>query len=141
MELRKNIKPGICAAKYCNHKVNGTRLCSTCRSKKCRENDPVKYAFTALKNNAKRRNILFTITLEQFREWCSKVIYIGHAGRASESYTIDRRHNDIGYHIDNIKVMKKGDNVKKYFYYDYRTKLTAYSTIQPEQAQQVENYF
>jgi len=129
MELKKNIKPGICATKFCKNKTYGGRkLCSSCRCKKSRMQDPVKYAFTSLRSNAKRRNILFTITLDQFREWCSKVTYIGFAGRSSESYTIDRRHNDIGYHIDNIKVMKKGENVKKYFYYDYRMKVASFAT-------------
>ena len=98
MTLKQNIQPGVCAAKFCRNKTPFT-LCSTCRSKKAREKDPVKYAFNALKNNAKRRNIPFTITLEQFREWCVKVQYIGFKGRSANSYTIDRRYNDIGYLI------------------------------------------
>ena len=102
--------------------------------------DPVKYAFLNLRTNAKRRNILFTITLEQFREWCSKVTYIGFAGRRSTSYTIDRRHNDIGYHIDNIEVMEKGENVRKFFYYDYRSKHTSFM-VHKEVASTEEDYF
>ena len=114
-----------CHTPYCRNKTNST-YCSTCRSKKSRERDLVKYAFTSLRNNAKRRGIIFTITLEQFKTFCSKVNYIGFAGRSSENYTIDRIHNDIGYHIDNIQVMEKGKNVKKYFYYDYREKQVRY---------------
>ena len=114
-----------CSTPYCRNKTNST-YCSTCRSKKARAADKVKYAFTSLRNNAKRRGIIFTITLEQFKAFCSKVNYIGFAGRSSESYTIDRIHNDIGYHIDNIQVMEKGKNVKKYFYYDWREKQVRY---------------
>jgi hypothetical protein len=88
----------------------------------------VKYAFINLRNNAKRRGVLFTITLDQFREWCSKVQYIGFSGRSSESFTVDRRHNDIGYHLDNIQVLEKGKNVQKYFFYDYRSKQAVYGT-------------
>jgi len=135
MTLKQNIQPGVCAAKFCRNKTPFT-LCSTCRSKKAREKDPVKYAFNALKNNAKRRNIPFTITLEQFREWCVKVQYIGFKGRSANSYTIDRRYNDIGYHIDNIQVMTKSDNIKKYFFYDYRNRQAAYMEIKEEQTEE-----
>ena len=124
-EFKKHIVKGRCSTKYCNNKAVG-KLCSTCRSRKCRENDKVRYAFNNLRNHAKERDIVFTITLEQFRQWCSKVKYIGFAGRSAESYTIDRIHNDLGYHIDNIKVLTKKDNVKKYFYYDYREKQVRY---------------
>ena len=97
-------------------------MCSTCRSKKTRLQDPVRYAYNNLVHNAAKRNVICTITLQQFREWCHKVQYIGFKGRSAESYTVDRRYNDIGYHIDNIQVMTKSANVKKYFYYDYRNK-------------------
>lgn len=82
-----------------------------------------------LRNRALQRDIIFTITLEQFRQWCVKVDYIGFAGRSSESYTIDRKHNDIGYHIDNIQVLTKAQNITKYFSYDYRTKTAVVGTL------------
>jgi|SRR6185312_1176724 len=140
MEVKKNITKGVCATKFCKNKTYGRKHCSTCRCKKTRQADPVKYAYQSLRNNAKRRNILFTITLEQFREWCSKVIYIGFSGRRSTSFTIDRRHNDIGYHIDNIEVMEKGENVKKFFYYDYRTRQTSFM-VHKEQQSTEPDYF
>lgn len=127
LKIKKHIKPGQCATSYCRNRTSGGKHCSTCRSKKSRQQDPVKYAYTALKNNAKRRGVLFTITLDQFRDWCVKVKYIGFAGRLSESYTIDRRYNDIGYHIDNIQVLTKRNNVIKYFSYDYRSKTPVFS--------------
>jgi hypothetical protein len=46
-------------------------------------------------------------------------------GRLSNARSIDRRHNDIGYHLDNIQVLTKRDNVIKYFSYDYRSKQVA----------------
>lgn len=121
LQYKKYPTHGFCHVKYCHKRTKGRKLCSTHRSQKCRQADPVKAAFNALRNNAKRRDILFTITLDQFRDWCVKVSYIGHKGRAATSYTVDRIHNDIGYHIDNIKVLTKSENVKKYFSYDYRS--------------------
>lgn len=120
----------ICATPYCKNTVEG-KFCSTCRSKKSRAKDPVRYAYTALKNNAKRRGIIFTITLDQFKEFCVKVDYIGHAGRSATGNTIDRRYNDLGYHIDNIKVLSRSENIKKYFYYDWREKQVRYERSEP----------
>lgn len=98
------------------------RYCGTCRSRKCREADPVRYAYNNLKAHAKARGILFTITLDDFRGFCRRVKYIGFSGRNPDSYTIDRIHNDVGYHIDNIRAVTNAENVKKYFSYDYRTR-------------------
>jgi hypothetical protein len=95
-----------CSTPYCRRKATGS-LCKTCQSRKWRKDNPVRSAWLNLRNNAKRRGVLFTITFEQFEKWCVKVKYIGFAGRNSDSFTIDRRHNGIGYHIDNIQVMSK----------------------------------
>jgi hypothetical protein len=111
LQLKKHITPGVCAVAYCRNKCK-SKMCSTCRSRKSRLADPVRYAFNNLRNRAKQRSLIFTITLEQFREWCSKVQYIGFKGRSSSSYTIDRRYNDLGYHIDNIQVLTKQQNNK-----------------------------
>ena len=121
IELKKHITKGRCAVKNCSNRCKG-KMCSTCRTRKSRLKDPERYAFNNLKNRAKQRGLIFTITLEQFRVWCVKVEYIGFKGRSSESYTVDRIHNDLGYHIDNIQVMTKQDNIRKYFSYDWRTK-------------------
>lgn len=118
MNLRKHRKKGYCQAKGCFREVTGRKLCNTCRSRSAKLADPVKYAYKNLKFNARRRGILFTITLDQFREFCHRVQYIGFKGRKSESYTIDRIHNDLGYHIDNIQILTLSDNVKKYLRFD-----------------------
>lgn len=127
LEYKKHIMKGVCATKNCSNKATG-KLCNTCRCRKSRLKDPVRYAYNNLRNRAKQRNIVFTITLDDFRKWCKKVKYIGFAGRSSESYTIDRRHEDIGYHLDNIQVMELRNNIKKYFSYDYRTKTARVTT-------------
>lgn len=139
LRLKKHTTPGICAVAYCKNKCKG-KMCSTCRSRKSRLADPVRYAFNNLRNRAKQRGLIFTITLEQFREWCVKVEYIGFKGRSSTSYTIDRRYNDLGYHIDNIQVLEKRDNIIKFFTYDYRSK-SAYVGELPMKKVEGENYF
>ncbi len=135
IEYKTHVVRGICSAKYCKNKCK-SKLCGTCRSRKARLADPVRYAFNNLRNRAKQRGVIFTITLAQFRDWCTKVTYIGFAGRSSESFTIDRKHNDVGYHIDNIQVLTKRDNIKKYFFYDYRSK-TAVVAEEPNVVEEV----
>lgn len=121
LQYKKHIVKGVCAVKNCTNDAQG-KLCSTCRSRKSRLADPVRYAFNNLKNRAKQRGKIFTITLVQFREFCHGVTYIGFAGRSAKSYSIDRIKEECGYHIDNIQVKQLGDNVKKYFQYDFLTK-------------------
>jgi hypothetical protein len=128
-----------CLTPYCKNRIKTGKYCSTCRYKKWREAHPVKYAFLNLKHNAKKRGVLFTITFEDFKQWCTKVKYIGFTGRSSDSLTIDRRYNDIGYHIDNIQVMTRHDNVVKYVHYDYRVKRVTYTTPEPVTADEDED--
>lgn len=123
-ELKQNIVKGKCAAKYCTNKAERTKFCNTCRSRKSRLSDPVRYAFWNLRNRAKQRNIAFTITLEQFRAFCVKTKFIAGKGRSADSFTIDRIYNNVGYHIDNIQVLTKKQNIKKYYLcYDWEHKI------------------
>jgi hypothetical protein len=121
MTFKKYPVKGRCHVKNCTNKAKG-KTCSTCRSRKARAKDPVKYSFISHRNNAKRRGKKWTITLEQFREFCGKVKYIGFTGRNAEGYTLDRIREEEDYHIWNIQVLKNADNVKKYFSYDWQTK-------------------
>lgn len=114
LQYKKYITPGFCSVRKCHNRCAG-KLCSTHRSTKSRLADPVRYAFNNLRNRAKQRNKLFTITLDQFREWCYKYEYIDYKGIKSESYTVDRIYEDLGYHADNIQPKQKGDNIRKYF--------------------------
>jgi adenine specific DNA methylase Mod len=135
LTYKKNTKPGQCIVARCTNKTKGRKMCNTCRSRKCRQGDPVRYAFNNLVNHAKERGILCTITLDQFRVFCRKVKYIGFTGRSADSYTLDRRHCDLGYHIDNLQVMTNIDNVKKYFTYDWRTKTVVAWAANTQQTQ------
>jgi len=128
-----------CPTPNCRNKVTGNYQCSKCRSKKYREANPVKYAFNNLRNRARQRGVLFTITFEDFKEWCVKINYIGMAkGRGANSFTVDRRHNDVGYHLDNIQVLTRRENIIKYFSYDYRSKQAVAYEAAPMETQEEE---
>lgn len=128
--IKKNVRKGECQASGCRNKTHGSKLCSTCRCRKSRLADPYKYAYNNLKNRAKQRGILFTITPEQFREFCIKTKYIDYKDRESDGLTIDRIHNGLGYHLDNIRVLTKRDNVVKYIRYDSRLKKAVEAVIE-----------
>lgn len=76
-------------------------------------------AFHNLKNNAKRRNKEFSLTFEQFKEFCIATEYHSKRGVHRYSYTVDRIVETEGYHLDNIQVLTNRDNVKKYLTYVY----------------------
>ena len=67
--------------------------------------------------NAKRRGKEFTITLEEFTQFCKETNYIAGAGRSSASYHIDRIDETKGYSIDNIQTLTNAENSKKYLKY------------------------
>lgn len=109
--------------KHCKRCKGKPPLCSTCRSRKCREADPVRYSYNNRRVNAKRLGKPFTITLDYYREFCHKVNLIGlKRGRDSDSYTVDCIINELGYVPGNLQLLTNADNVKKYFTYDWQSK-------------------
>lgn len=103
-----------CQTPFCrNKKVEGRNFCSKCRTRKYRERNPLKSCYDSLKHNAKRRNIEFSLTLKEFKEFCIKTNYLLGKGKTRESYSIDRIDNTKGYCIDNIQVLSLSLNSKK----------------------------
>ena len=96
--------------------------CRKCRHKKYVEADPVRASYVVLKQNAKRRNKTFTITLAYFRKFCYRTDYIAGKGRNADSYTVDQIKEHLGYIPGNLQVKTNGDNVRKYLRYSWETK-------------------
>lgn len=82
----------------------------------------MKAAFQTLRQNARRRGKEFTLTFEDFEAFCYAFDYIAGKGRKAKSYTVDRIDNEKGYTRDNIQMLTKSDNVKKYLSYDWQTR-------------------
>jgi len=106
-------KVNNCKTKTCKNRTSNKGYCSTCRSRKCREKDLIKYAWLNLKNRAKQRPKEFTITLEEFREWCKDNDFIPGRGDS-----VDRIKNHLGYHIWNIQKIPLIENIRKYYDHD-----------------------
>lgn len=78
-----------------------------------RKKNPMRAAYQNLKSNAKRRNVYFDLTLEQFQTHLWDKDYMLKKGRGSDSLTIDRIRVTGGYTVDNIQLMTKSENSKK----------------------------
>lgn len=131
----------ICSNKRCRNKAHGRKYCSTCRSRQCRERDPIRYAFNNVKARADRDGIAFSLTLDQFKKFCYKTKYHLKKGRTIDGYNVDRikegREWENGYHEWNIQCLKKPDNVRKY--YDWKTnKALPCETLPPTKKEMIE---
>lgn len=93
--------------------VKSKGLCSKHYQQKWRSENLLKYSFNNLKTNAKRRGKYFDLTFEQFSEFATSTDYIGKKGKRSESMSIDRIKNEIGYTYSNIRSIPLGENSRK----------------------------
>jgi hypothetical protein len=66
----------ICIDCGYNKALKYRKICSACKSKRYRIANPVKSAYDTLKGHAKARNKEFTLTLEEFKDFCMKTDYI-----------------------------------------------------------------
>ncbi len=114
----------ICKHEGCDKEPAPGRLeCYTCRSREIIKRKPIDMAYYWLKKSAKRRDLPFTITLVWFRTWIKGTDYMESRGRLSESLTIDRPDNLLGYTPDNMQIKSKHDNVCKFHAEDARREL------------------
>ena len=101
--------------KYCPNIIKSRgAVCSTCRSRVSRLNNPVRYAYLKLKDSAKRRNIVFAITLDWFKVFCKDTGYMERKGKMFNKYTVDRIKNDKGYEPGNLQLLTLSENSYKY---------------------------
>ncbi len=63
-----------------------------------------------MRQRAKARKIPFTITLDQFKDFCRRTGYLALRGKDPTSATVDRIDHDEGYHIWNIQVLSHAQN-------------------------------
>lgn len=125
----------VCAEPGCSKAcAKDSTRCPKHRTAKQRAANPMKAAYQALKDNAKRRGKIFLLTFEQFSEFAVKTDYITGRGKSKDSFSIDRIDNDRGYEVGNIKVITLSDNTKKQrkLEYDWRTGTAMVIDAKPE---------
>lgn len=115
---------GQCFTQDCENKCPTGTYCGSCRSRKSRLADPIRYSYMNKKHRADEREIFFDLTLEEFREFCHETSYMNKKGKVSGSYDVDRiiEGKTPGYTRSNIQVLEKVNNIKKYKKYDAESK-------------------
>ncbi len=104
----------LCREKFCTNKKAGKNtLCHKHIKRKWREKNIMLSAYGNLKTNAKKRKKEFTITFQDFKEFCIETEYLMGKGRSKTSYTIDRIRDEEGYVKGNLRVLTNSNNVKK----------------------------
>jgi len=85
------------------------RICQ----RRWRQRNTIRDIWNHLRSNSARRNIICTISLEDFTEWCIQTGYHLLRGRARDSATIDRKIPELGYVKGNLQILSKVDNSYK----------------------------
>jgi hypothetical protein len=75
-----------------------------------KERHPETYTLNAIRQGAKKRGIPFTITLEEWKDFCKRTCYLDLRGTEPDSYTVDRINDAQGYHIWNIRILTHAEN-------------------------------
>jgi hypothetical protein len=101
-----------CQTEGCQNETKHRKLCAKCAKRKYREKYPLKYWYDTLKTNAKRRGKEFTLTIEQFSDFCKKTGYNEKKGKTANSLSVDRIKPWLGYSADNIRAITLSDNTK-----------------------------
>jgi hypothetical protein len=103
-----------CITPYCRNEARkGRKICSKCWMRIYKERYPEAYFFNLLRCNAKRRGKEFTLTIEQFKDFCNKTGYLEDKGKNGNSMSIDRIDSEKGYTIDNIRILTLSNNTAK----------------------------
>ena len=84
---------------------NKKRSCQSCRTKRKRQKNPMRYAYETLRNNCYRKHgrAWFYLTFEEFKQYAVETEYLGKKGITSKGYHVDRIDPTMGYFIGNIR--------------------------------------
>lgn len=114
MKIAKHKDPSLCQAYRCKEKkAPHKKFCNKHHARYQKQTNPTGYHYNLLKQNAKRRGKDFSLTLEEFREFCRETNYIELKGKHSKDMSIDRIDSSKGYEKNNIQIMSLGENVRK----------------------------
>lgn len=85
---------------------------STERTRRFKQNNPFKYWWQTIKDNAKRRGRYFDLTIDEFIEFCGETNYDKLKGKTALSLSMDCRDPFKGYTKENIRAITLRDNSK-----------------------------
>lgn len=131
--LKYKIANNICIISRCSKRPRKTqRVCDRCQKRIWVAKNPLLDSYNHLKNNAKRRNVSFSITKEEFAFFCEKTKYLELKGKYKDSYTIGRIKANIGYELGNIKIETMSINSLRRNYLEYHKNKSIHSLSEAE---------
>jgi hypothetical protein len=79
-----------------------------------KENNPLRYKYNKLRDNARRRGKQFTISFDYFKNFIEENWeYMSKSGRTKRSLHIDRKEVHLGYVPGNLQILTCSENCKK----------------------------
>jgi hypothetical protein len=153
MSKKKQQGKRLCKTKGCKRVARPHRtICTTCDKRIWRQKYPMKASFQSLRQNTRRRGKAqgkpkpFTITFEDFEEFCYETEYMKGKGRSKNSHSVDCIIEELGYVKGNLQKLTVSQNSikenarrKKVLSYDWQTKT---ATVIPEiKIEQTDNPF
>ena len=112
-EFAKRKASHLCVVKNCRNPRRargGGRFCYACTQALWRARYPTKSAYTALRDHARRRRILFTLSFGRFEELVRGTSYIETAGNQAGGLQVDRVDATRGYADDNVQLLTITEN-------------------------------
>jgi hypothetical protein len=122
-------RKGLCKVIYCSRRARvrirkGRRIencatCITCQTRIYRANHPARDAYFHIKDRARRRNQIFTITLDDLLAVPRIDEYLLLRGRGIDDLHLDRIQVHLGYAPGNLQVITAEENLRKQREVDY----------------------
>ena len=113
-------KRGGCVTKFCrNDHAPGKHYCHKCRARKFKEDNPLRYKYDKVKQNARQRGHEFSISFEYFLQVIEGTGYAENSGRRAQDLQIDRKDVTKGYVEGNLRIITQQENVRKQHDEDY----------------------
>ena len=97
----------------------GHLVCTTCRSRLDRANNPAREIYRQIRDRAERRNQIFNITFEQLCVIPRFDEYEARRGRGIDELHLDRKKVHLGYVPGNLQVLTTAENLRKQREVDY----------------------
>lgn len=121
--LPAKLLKGKCQVALCSRKRSGkSGYCSTHKRRLDKLRYPEYILYHWLKQNARKRGVEFSITLEYFKRWCAEEGFIDKKNSADKRYwSVDRKENSKGYVEGNLQAMPTTENAQKAWDEDYET--------------------
>lgn len=103
-----------CTSPYCTNLARpGRKICWKCKARRYTEKYPLENTYRFLKANAKRRGIVCTLTLEEWKQFCDATNYLKLRGTYAQDMTVDRINPSLGYIAGNLQMLTRSENAKK----------------------------